>query len=85
MSCELEKSVRNRKEGNKTQAACLKLLKRLPRKGYQVFVNNLFTFTRVFKLLRTQGYSTTGTYRPNSGVLKELVKLKSLNKNNIIL
>jgi hypothetical protein len=50
---ELGGSVRNRKGGNKTQAAYLELLKRLPRKGYQVFVDNLFTSTRFFELLRT--------------------------------
>jgi hypothetical protein len=85
MSYKLGGSVCNRKEGNKTQAACFELLKRLLRKGYQVFVDNLFTFIRFFELLRTQGYNTTSTCRPNSGVLKELVKLKLLDKNNTIL
>jgi hypothetical protein len=82
---ELGGSVCNRKEGNKTQAVCLKLLKRLLKKGYQDFVDNLFTFTRFFELLRTQGYNTTNTCRPNSGVLEELIKLKSLDKNDTIL
>jgi hypothetical protein len=72
------------KEGNKTQAACLELLERLPGKGYQVFVDNLFTFTKFFELLRARGYGATGTCRTNSGVLEELVKLKVSDKNDTI-
>jgi hypothetical protein len=64
---------------------CLELLERLPGKGYQVFVDNLFTFMKFFELLRVKGYSVTSMYRTNSGVLKKLVKLKVLNKNDIIL
>ena len=64
------------KGGNKTQAVVLHLLDRLPPAKYHVYVDNLFTSTQLFELLRARGYGATGTCRMNSGIVSELVEIK---------
>jgi hypothetical protein len=70
--------------GNKTQAVALSLIKRLPGKGYHVFIDNLFTSTKFLELLRSRRYSVTGTCRTNAGILTELIKINKSDKNDII-
>jgi hypothetical protein len=79
----LDSTKRDGNRGNKTQAAALALLERLPGKGYQVFVDNLFTSTKFFELLRARCYGATGTCRTNAGVIQKLIELKAKGKNDI--
>jgi hypothetical protein len=64
------------KGGNKTQAVVLHLLDQLPRARYHVYLDNLFTSTKLLEVLRTHGYGATGTCRTNAGVISELVEIK---------
>jgi hypothetical protein len=82
---ELGGSKKQGKGGNKSQAVVLLLLQRLSRKGYHVFLDNLFVFTRFLELLRDQGYGATGICRTNSGVHQDLITMKKNDSNNIIL
>lgn len=68
------------KGGNKTQAVVLHLLDRLPPARYYVYIDNLFTSIKLLELLHARGYSATGTYRMNSGVISELVDIKKRDK-----
>jgi hypothetical protein len=47
---------------------------------YYVYLDNLFTSTKLLELLRSKGYAATSTYRTTSGILLELVELKKKNK-----
>jgi hypothetical protein len=82
---ELGGTRREGKGGNKTQAVALSLVKRLPKKPYHLWMDNLFTSTRFLELLRKRGYGGTGTCRTNSGVLYELVQMKKDDLNDTIL
>jgi hypothetical protein len=75
---------REGKGGNKTQAVALLLLKRLPKKPYHLWIDNLFTSTRFLELLRKRGYGGTGTCRTNSRVLYKLVQIKKNDSNDTI-
>lgn len=72
--------TKNGKGGNKTQAVVVYLLDQLPPARYHVYLDNLFTSTKLLELLRSKGYAATGTCRTNSGVLSELVELKKKDK-----
>ncbi|EXK77540.1 hypothetical protein FOQG_17745 [Fusarium oxysporum f. sp. raphani 54005] len=39
---------------------------------YQLFVDNLFSSSDLFRSLRKYGHGATGTARPNYGIHKEL-------------
>jgi hypothetical protein len=67
-------------KGNKTQAVVLHLLKQLPPAQYHVYLNNLFTSYVLIKLLRSEGFGATGTYKTNTGVISELIDIKKNNK-----
>ena len=81
---ELGGSLCKGKGGNKTQAVAYELLRRLPRQGYHVYIDNLFTSMRFLEFLRKHGYGATGTCRTNSGVLQELINIKKSDTNDII-
>ena len=72
------------KGGNKTQAMVVHLLEQLPKRDspytYHVYLDNLFVSTKLLELLRSLGYAATGTCRTTSGILSELIKLKSKDK-----
>ena len=68
------------KNGNKTQAVVLKLVRQLPGSGYHLFLDNLFVSTRFVQYARDQGFGVTGTCRDNSGVIQELLDLKKSDK-----
>jgi hypothetical protein len=68
------------KEGNKTQAVVLHLLKQLPPARYYVYLNNLFTSHKLMEVLRARGFGATSTCRTNSGVILELVDIKKNDK-----
>jgi hypothetical protein len=72
------------KGGNKTQAVVVHLLEQLPRRdppyAYHVYLDNLFVSEKLLELLRSLGYAATGTCRTNSGVLSELIELKSKDR-----
>ena len=48
---DLRRTVREGKEGNKTQAAAYGLLQKLPYKGYYVYIDNLFISTKFLEFL----------------------------------
>jgi hypothetical protein len=81
---ELGGTKRDGKGGNRTQAVVLKLLERLPGKGYHCFMDNLFVSERFLEFLRSKGYGATGTCRTNSGVITELIDLKKKDKGDTI-
>jgi hypothetical protein len=56
------------------------LLDQLPPARYHVYLDNLFTSTKLLELLRSKGYVAIGTYRIISSVLLELVELKKKGK-----
>lgn len=74
--------TKNGKGGNKTQAVVIHLLDLLPPSlaPYHVYLDNLFTSTKLLEMLRKKGYTATGTCRTTSGVLSELVELKKKDK-----
>jgi hypothetical protein len=82
---ELGSTKKQGKGGNKLQAIVLLLLERFPRKGYYVFLDNLFVSAKFFEFLRNRGYGATSIYRTNSGVYQDLIDMKKRNKNNTIL
>jgi hypothetical protein len=65
---------------NKTTATVLHLLKLLPKRPldllYIVWLDNLFSSTKLFGYLQDQGYGATGTARTNSGVCADFVAKK---------
>ena len=67
-----------------TQAVALKLLERLPKKAYHLWMDNLFTSTRFLEVLADRGYGGTGTCRTSSGVLKELIEFKKSDANDTL-
>jgi hypothetical protein len=82
---ELGSTKKQGKGGNKSQAMVLLLLERFPRKGYHVFLDNLFVSTKFFEFLRNRRYGTTSICRINLGVYQDLINIKKGDKNNIIL
>jgi hypothetical protein len=85
---ELGGTIRDGNGGNKTQAVVLHLIKRLPippqQCGYHVFLDNLFVSTRFVEYARSLGIGVTGTCRDKAGVNKELLKLKKMDKKDVI-
>lgn len=63
---------------NPTQSVVVFLVSSLPATTYHVFLNNLFSSPNLFRVLRERGFATTGTVRVNSGIHKDLVKIKVL-------
>lgn len=63
---------------NKTAAMVSHLLLKLPETAmtYCVYLDNLFTSTKLLSHLRTNGIGATGTCRPNSGIYKDFVRQK---------
>ena len=47
---------------------------------YIVYLDSLFTSLPLLKYLRNKGWGATGTARTNSGILKEYVDLKTMDK-----
>ena len=82
---ELGGNTKSGKGGNRTQAVALKLLERLPKARYHLWMDNLFTSNRFLELLADRGYGGTGTCRTSSGVLKELITMKNTDKDDHIL
>lgn len=72
------------KGGNKTQAVVVKLVKSLPRKGFHIFLDNLFTSTKLLEYLRSLGFGVTGTARTTSGMIQELVDIMKNDKNDTL-
>jgi hypothetical protein len=71
---------------NKTRAVVLFLLELLPEVPgfpYVVYLDNLFTSTKLFRLLRERGYSAVGTCRTNSGICETFVDQKNKDKKRI--
>lgn len=62
---------------NPTQYVVYLLANSLPKTTYHVFLDNLFSSPKLFRLLRHRGIATTGTCRTNSGIYSDLVKLKA--------
>jgi Transposase IS4 len=59
----------------------LRLLpKRLIESPYEVWLDNLFTSTKLFGYLWKEGFGATGTARTNSGVYNGFVERKKLDK-----
>jgi hypothetical protein len=58
------------------------LLEQLPatKHSYHIYIDNLFTSTKLLKLLQKRGFAAIGTCRTNAGVLSELVELKKKDK-----
>ena len=81
---ELGGNPKTGKGGNMTQAVALKLLQRLSKKRYHLWIDNLFTSTRFLEVLADLGYSGTGTYRTSSGVVKELIEFKKSDTNDTV-
>jgi hypothetical protein len=62
----------------------LKLIESLPGHGYHIFMDNLFTSTKFFELLRARGFGATRTCCTKSGVVEELVERKKSDKKDVI-
>jgi hypothetical protein len=65
---------------NKTQAVVATLITRLPSGPFHVFVDNLFSGSDLFTVLRNKGHGATGTVRTNAGIFEDIVKLKALDR-----
>lgn len=69
---------------NKTTATVPHLLDLLPKRPrsspYIVWLDNLFSSTKLFEHLRDRGYGATGTPRINSGICADLVAKKQVNQ-----
>jgi len=75
---------------NKTAATVPHLLDLLPKRPrdspYIVWLDNLFSSTKLFEYLRDQGYGATSTARINSGICADFVAKKQVDqkKDNIL-
>jgi hypothetical protein len=58
----------------------LQLIRSLPLLNYHVFLDNLFVSNNFCELIYDLGISIISTYRTNSGVIAELIKLKKEDK-----
>lgn len=80
----LQSAIPPELEGNKTAAVVLFLLESLPKvplpNQYVVFLDNLFTSTKLLRCLRSHRYSAVGTCRTNSGICQPLVDRKAKDK-----
>src|SRR6266480_5254973 len=67
---------------NKTEATVLHLLDHLPTQNspYKVWLDNLFTSTKLLEYLKNAGYGATGTCRVNSGVCEQFVEKKKTDR-----
>jgi hypothetical protein len=69
---------------NKTAATVPFLLQLLPSRPldspYVVWLDNLFSSTKLFAYLRELGYGATGTARTNSGICADFVARKQIDK-----
>jgi hypothetical protein len=68
---------------NRTGAVVLFLLDLLPKVPsfpYMVYLDNLFTSTKLLRLLRERGYGAVGTCRTNSGICTTFVDQKNKDK-----
>jgi hypothetical protein len=74
------KGILSGKEGNKTQAVVLHLLKQLPSVRYYVYFDNLFMSHKLMEVLQARGFGVTGTCQTNLGVVSELVNIKKNDK-----
>jgi hypothetical protein len=81
---ELGGSTKQGKGGNKTQAVAHKLIESLPGSGYHIFMDNLFTPTKFFELLRQRGFGATRTCCTKPGVVEALVEMKKSDKKDVI-
>ncbi|KAG5747638.1 hypothetical protein H9Q70_009698, partial [Fusarium xylarioides] len=70
---------------NPTQSVVVSLLNTLRKATYHVFLDNLFSSPNLFRVLREQGFAATGTLRLNSGVHRDLVELKTLDRKGRLL
>ncbi|KAG5804466.1 hypothetical protein H9Q71_010955 [Fusarium xylarioides] len=70
---------------NPTQSVVVSLLNTLRKATYHVFLDNLFSSPNLFRVLRKQGFTATGTLRLNSGVHRDLVELKTLDRQGRLL
>jgi hypothetical protein len=52
------------------------LVNLLPTATYHVFMDNLFSSPKLYRILRQRGIAATGTARINSGINAELVEHK---------
>ncbi|RKL12112.1 hypothetical protein BFJ70_g16336 [Fusarium oxysporum] len=57
---------------NSTESVVVALANMLLKATYQLFVDNLFSSSDLFRSLRKYGHGATGTARPNYGIHKEL-------------
>ena len=81
---ELGGNAKTGKGGNMSQAVALKLLERLPKRLYHLWMDNLFTSTRFLEVLAERGYGGTGTARTSSGVLQALIEFKKSDSNDTL-
>ncbi|KAJ3522867.1 hypothetical protein NM208_g12684 [Fusarium decemcellulare] len=58
-----------------------KVDKWLPKETYHVFLDNLFSSPKLFRILRQRGYGAAGTCRTNYGIYKALAKEKKADNN----
>jgi hypothetical protein len=69
---------------NKTAATVPYLLELLPKRlrdsPYIVWLDNLFSSTKLFDYLQDQGYGATGTARVNSGICADFVSKKQADQ-----
>jgi Transposase IS4 len=56
------------------------LTKRPIESPYVVWLDNLFSSTKLFEFLRKEGFGATGTARTNSGIYSGFVEKKKLDK-----
>ncbi|KAJ3455280.1 hypothetical protein MRS44_013880 [Fusarium solani] len=61
---------------NPTQSVVVALVNLLPTATYHVFMDNLFSSPKLYRILRQRGIAATGTARINSGINAELVEHK---------
>jgi hypothetical protein len=48
--------------------------------GYYIYLNNLFTSTKLLELLWSKGHAAIGIYKTISRVILELIELKKKDK-----
>jgi hypothetical protein len=58
----------------------LELLPKVPDSLYVVYLDNLFTSTKLLRCLRTHGYGAASTCHTNSGICKTFVERKNEDK-----
>jgi hypothetical protein len=68
---------------NPTASVVPHLISKLPtaKFHYCVYLDNLFTSTKLLKVLRDRGIGATGTCRKNSGISEDLAQKKAIDKS----